>query len=376
MRPKLDLRCVAAIALLATAGTGVAQQNVPVFAGRGPVTLHVPPQYSPQNPTPLVVIIHGYGSNADMLERYINFTPLADEQDFLLVFPNGLFDQLDNRYWNGTDACCGPDSDDSGYLRALIGNISGKFNVDARRIFVFGHSNGGYMAHRMGCDTADIIAAFASLSGATWLDQSNCVPAGPVQALEIHGTEDDRVYYDGGCWGDDHCFPSAQETIQDWASLNHCGTAETSPLLLDLTADIDGLDTVKTNYNGCDAGGSAALWTIVGGRHHPELSDSFSDTVIRYLLSHPKPSDIACEEVVSLRTGCEVNTSLAVDLALSSSAHDGTTVDIEVDDTLKIVTVRGSHAKVLLPGQWRGDHTVRLVEPHACRADIKVTCGQ
>ena len=79
---------------------------------------------------------------------------------------------------------------------------------------------------------------------------------------------------------------------------------------------------------------------------------------------------------MSLRTGCETDTSLGVDLALASSAYDDTTVDIQIDGTLKIVTVRGTHAKLMLPGQWRGDHTVRLVEPHACRGDIKVTCGE
>ena len=48
--------------------------------------------------------------------------------------------------------------DDSGYVRQIIMTIQGIYKIDPRRIYVTGHSNGGYMSHRMACDHSDLIA--------------------------------------------------------------------------------------------------------------------------------------------------------------------------------------------------------------------------
>ena len=58
--------------------------------------------------------------------------------------------------------------DDSAYLSALIDQIKGTYAVDARRVYLVGHSNGGYMAYRMACDHADQLTAIVSLAGSTW----------------------------------------------------------------------------------------------------------------------------------------------------------------------------------------------------------------
>jgi polyhydroxybutyrate depolymerase len=323
---------------------------------------------------PLLILLHGYSSDADRLEHYVRFTPLSDQKGFLLAFPNGLFDMQGNRYWNGTDVCCGPNTDDSGYLRDLIGVIGASFTVDSRRIFIFGHSNGGFMAHRMGCDAADLVAATVSLSAATWDDPSMCRPAGPVNALEIHGTEDTAFSYEGGCVWRDICYPSAEQTAQTWAELNHCTSIDTSQPLLDLTTEIPGPDTSRLSYRSCDAGGSSSLWTIVGSRHHPDLTRGFNDTVLRYLMGHSKPSDIPCDDVESTQVSCEAGGELSVELQLASEAHDGKTVDFGIDGRPRVAAVRGEHAVVMLTGQAPGIHIVRLVEPAACAPDVSVTC--
>jgi len=50
------------------------------------------------------------------------------------------------------------------------------------------------------------------------------------------------------------------------------------------------LESTITRYTaGCRAGGSAELWSIVGGGHIPELSDHFSALVVEWLFGHPKP---------------------------------------------------------------------------------------
>jgi len=47
---------------------------------------------------------------------------------------------------------------DIGYLAAIIEDVKSKYMVDEKRIFAFGHSNGGFMINRLACDLADKIA--------------------------------------------------------------------------------------------------------------------------------------------------------------------------------------------------------------------------
>ena len=50
----------------------------------------------------------------------------------------------------------------------------------------------------MACSYADQIAAVVSLAGATFLTPEDCAPTGPVAVLQIHGTADDIVGFEGG----------------------------------------------------------------------------------------------------------------------------------------------------------------------------------
>src|SRR5262245_47224615 len=139
-------------------------------AVRDPVTVHVPPGYTGETAVPLVLLLHGYGASGILEEHYMNLSAQADADVFLLALPNGTKDRFGLRYWNATDACCshGRDfPDDSTYLLDVIDRLSAIYNVDPLRIFVVGHSNGAFMAHRLACDHADRIAAVVSLEGAT-----------------------------------------------------------------------------------------------------------------------------------------------------------------------------------------------------------------
>ncbi|MFQ5423530.1 MAG: PHB depolymerase family esterase [Phycisphaerae bacterium] len=297
------------VGVLGTLGTSAAWGQV-IDLGRGPVTVHVPPTYDPATPAPLVMLLHGYSASGAVQEGYMQFTPLADEFGFLYLFPDGTVDCLGNRFWNATDACCnfcGSTVDDSGYLLALIDEVKMRFNVDPGRVYLVGHSNGGFMAYRTACDHADTIAAIASLAGATFLNPAACSPAAPVHVLQIHGTADTVIAYGGGCLPVSGCFPGAVATVEQWASFDGCApTADPSAPPLDLDAGLTGNETVVTRYaSGCAPGGSAELWTIVGGAHTPNLSANFSRLVVEFLLAHPKPppglaGDANCDGVADL----------------------------------------------------------------------------
>lgn len=258
-----------------------------------PFDVFVPSSYDGDSAVPLVLLLHGYGASGDIQEGYFGLQPLAEERGFLYVHPDGTVDGSGRPFWNATDACCdefAARTDDSQYLFDVIEQVEANYRVDTERIFIVGHSNGGFMSYRMACDHADIIAAIVSVAGATLADTSRCAPSNPVSVLEIHGAADPVIAYNGG-ERNGHAFPSAVATTQTWAVYDGCGQPPVlSTTTLDLTTDVDGAETAVVSYGGCSAGVEVELWTVVGGQHVPNLSAGFAPAVIDFLLAHPKSS--------------------------------------------------------------------------------------
>ena len=199
-----------------------------------------------------------------------NFIPEAAKRGFILVLPHGSYDPaVPHFFWNATNACCDLDSldpNDIGYLMAIIEDVSAKYPVDPKRVFAFGHSNGGFMVNRMACDQADKIAAIVSMAGETYLDQTKCAASAPIGYLQVQGDADMTVPYPGG-----HpegvatlpLAPGAIETTQDWAKKNRCNPKAdtTQPMISLMTTSNGHPDTSKLVYNnGCqDNGGDRAV---------------------------------------------------------------------------------------------------------------------
>jgi polyhydroxybutyrate depolymerase len=148
-----------------------------------PYNFKVPARYDRNTPTPLVIGLHGYDVLSTEQESYFKLAALADAQTFLYAYPDGSVDGLGHQFWNADDACCdlfGSGVDDVAYLNGMIDDIASNYTVDAKRIFVVGHSNGAFMAHRLACDLPNRIAAIVALAGAGRSDASKCNPQSPV----------------------------------------------------------------------------------------------------------------------------------------------------------------------------------------------------
>jgi polyhydroxybutyrate depolymerase len=247
----------------------------------------VPSHYDATTPTPLVILLHGFGASGALQEDYFHLSALAESRTFLYAYPDGLQDPLGLRYWNAMEWCCDffkSGVDDVGYIRAVIADMSKKYNVDKQRIFIIGHSNGGFMAHRMACELADTVAGIVSLAGAQWTDPTRCLPSQPVAIAQIHGNLDAVISYNGSA-----NYPSAHQTVDIWANRNRCTGALTyGGDNLDLDALLPGAETRVERYTGCPAEGPVELWTIQGGSHIPTLSKYFTGAVYDFLMAHPK----------------------------------------------------------------------------------------
>jgi polyhydroxybutyrate depolymerase len=259
-----------------------------------PFQLHVPATYRAATKAPLVVLLHGYQASAAQQEAYFQLTAESDRRGFLYAMPDGTADQAGKKFWNATDACCDfyrKGVDDSGYLSRLLDTVKSSYSVDATRVYLVGHSNGGFMAYRMACEHSTQITAIVSLAGAMTNDTAQCKPKRPVSVLQIHGTQDNTIAFEGGMNGA-YPYPSADTTVASWRSLDSCADQADPPAEpLDLDRTLPGAETTVTTYStGCRDATRVALWTIKGGGHGPALSANFAPSVMDFLYHQTAPS--------------------------------------------------------------------------------------
>ncbi len=277
-------------ALATSFGASASAQTVDL--GRGELPLHVPAGYDANSPAPLVVLLHGYGASGERQNSYMKFSELVDSHGFLLIAPDGTREESERspRFWNASQACCnfrGSTVDDSGYIVRIIDEIKSRYAIDDDRVYLIGHSNGGFMSYRVAYEHSSTIAAIASLAGAG-SSEDRGPPPNPVHVLQIHGTADETIEYGGGDIGGAR-YPSAEQSVERWARYNGCSMEGVVAGPLDLDGELTGAETIVTRYEtGCRDGGSSELWTIREGSHRPALSDSFAAAVIEWLLAHPK----------------------------------------------------------------------------------------
>ncbi len=197
--------------------------------------IHIPKSYSPNQPTPLVLALHGGGGDMEIqaTDKYYNQISKSEKEGYIVIFPNGysMFKSGKLATWNA-GRCCGDARDekidDVGFIKEIVMNVQKQANIDRKRIFASGMSNGGMMAYRLACELPDIFKAVAAVAGTD--NTAVCTPKSPVSILHIHAQNDDHVIYKGGAgktFRDPSKvtnFTSVPATIEKWKKLNGCVT--------------------------------------------------------------------------------------------------------------------------------------------------------
>ena len=257
---------------------------VPAFAENAHAALAVP----------LVVVLHGYSIDGAKEVRMLRMDALARTRGFALAYPDGTKDQKGYRFWNATDACCNWSKsavDDVAYLDAMIDEIASKHAIDRKRVYLVGHSNGAFMAHRFACERAGKVAAIATLAGVPWKDEARCTPSEPVSVLHMQGTKDPFIVPGGGRIDENPAYPSAEDTVRLWARRNQCllHVPAASGQLFDFDRTVPGAETTKHAFGICASNSTVELWTLAGSNHEPDVSDAYATAIYDFLLAHPKP---------------------------------------------------------------------------------------
>lgn len=244
--------------------------------------LHVPAGYQSGNPVSLILNFHGYGSNSKQEEGLTGMSTKADREGFIVVYPDGL----DSKWSTGPGA---EGEADQLFIRDLIASLEGQYNIDPKRIYATGISNGGGMTNRLGCDMADLIAAIAPDSGAYnfWED---CNPSRPMPVLAFHGLDDNIVPYDSGT--PKMMEPPIEDWAADWGSRNGCSS---SP---NITTAVETV-TMRT-WSNCRNNAEVILYTLANHGHSwpgsPIMPKNITSQAVNatdvmwdFFKSHPMP---------------------------------------------------------------------------------------
>jgi polyhydroxybutyrate depolymerase len=272
-------------ALLAACGSAAYPPGTLVVGGGRPVPVIRPPDHDPTVPTPLVVVLHGFRSNATTIERVFPVASGAAVAGALLVYPTGGTNPFGQTFWNAASACCdlfGSGNDDVAYLIGLIDEIAAAVAVD--RVVLFGHSNGGFMAYRMACEHGDRFAAVVTVAGALDDPPPTCAGPSPRAVLHIHGTEDGIVPYDGGQLFSRPRFTGAEQTVATLATRAGCAATLTAGVPFDLDANVIGPETTPFAA-ACPEGQRVALWAVAGSAHEPKVHPDFAARVLGFALA-------------------------------------------------------------------------------------------
>ena len=231
--------------------------------------LHVPAHLA-ERPA-LVVVLHGGGGTSAQAERHCRFSPLSDQEGFLVMYPEGV-----DRSWNDgrladISTAHSQNLDDVGFLRAAVEETVRNYRVDPGKIYATGISNGGFMSSRLGAEAADLFSAIAPVVGGIPKDWGeDWAPSQPLSVMIVQGTKDPLVPYQGGYVtvfkkrrGE---LLATEEAVKKWCQVNGCAAEGEEEAIPDTDPD-DGCKATRIRYSGGRQGSEVVLLRVDGGGH-------------------------------------------------------------------------------------------------------------
>jgi polyhydroxybutyrate depolymerase len=212
--------------------------------------LAIPKAYDPDVPAPLILNLHGSGSNAVQQSVYSDLPRRGGAQGYVVVTPDAIAAN-----WQLT--ATGTDDE---FLNALVDDVEANYCIDLDRVHAAGMSLGAWKTGLEGCQHPDRFASIALVT--VEVHPNDC---GPTAVVAFHGTADRTVPYgEGGepgieVRGRNGGLPGARHNIAQWAEAAGC---DPDPHIERIGDDVE-----HRTYGGCDAGTGVELYTIEGGGH-------------------------------------------------------------------------------------------------------------
>ncbi len=219
--------------------------------------IHLPPNFDPQESLPLVFNLHGFTSNAFQQEIYSGMNTVADSARFIVCYPDGV-----GAAWN-VGWSFGSTADDIGFISAMIDRFVENYNINSSRVYSCGMSNGGFMSYHLACNLPERIAAVASVTGSMVPGSlANCIadPARPI--MEIHGTADATVPYEGSA----NVALPIETVVSHWLTANDCLLVSDTTDYPDINTD-DDCTASRIDYRSCEGDKMVSFIKVFNGGH-------------------------------------------------------------------------------------------------------------
>lgn len=219
--------------------------------------LRLPANHDKNTAIPLVFNLHGFTSNAIEQEIYSGMNIIADTARFAVCYPNGI-----SNAWN-VGWSFGSTADDVGFISTLIDQLNSTYGIDKSRVYACGMSNGGFMSYRLACELNDRIAAIASVTGSMVQQAINsCKPGKSVPVMEIHGTADPVVNYNGTV----NVSVAISKVLKFWQENNGCDINPTIEQVPNKSIT-DNTTAEKWTYTNCENNKKLIHYKITNGGH-------------------------------------------------------------------------------------------------------------
>lgn len=167
-----------------------------------PYGVYVPTGYDRSRATPLVIALHGLGSDEMYMMEYNNLVELAERYGYLVATPMGF----NPRGWYGgrgqgndfNRRSQDPGPENLGELSELdvmsvLDIMKSEYNVDERRIYLIGQSMGGGGTWYLGTKHPDIWAALAPMAPAIYSSPDVLEGARDLPVIVVQGDADELV---------------------------------------------------------------------------------------------------------------------------------------------------------------------------------------
>ena len=219
--------------------------------------LYISPSYDRKKPAPLVISLHGAGMWGASHEATSGWDRVADQHGFIVVYPTGVSGNGPHIWRENEGAGLAKDVT---FIADLIDSLSASYQIDQRRVYVNGLSNGGGMSFALSCLLPERIAAVGMVGAAQLLPFSWCPSTRPVPMIDFHGTADLQIpYYGGSSWVAPTGFPNVRTWTTQWAARNRCQATPTDSAVA--------RDVTRRAYGRCADDADVVLYTIQGGGH-------------------------------------------------------------------------------------------------------------
>lgn len=175
---------------------------------------YTPSNWNPAQQMPLLFVLHGLTQTGSGVMNITQFNQLAEQHGFVVVYPDGM-----NNAWNANMNLPVSSANDLGFIETLAQYFQNNFGTDPQRQYLVGFSNGGFMSHKIACESSMCFAGIATIAGnMSDTTASNCNPTFHPAVLHIHGTADAVVPYNGGT----ATGVSVDETMNIWKGFLSC----------------------------------------------------------------------------------------------------------------------------------------------------------